>query len=265
MMRREKDIHSARNTDKHSYRKRGSYIVEAALGMPVFLIAMVVLFSVVLYYAAIEDSGYIAAMELRKGAAEAIVTEVEPLIPVNVEEQIKSNNPSVKSVWLEDYLFRGKRNGMDELIALRLRLNLKTNNSLGIKSQSSYNLALMTRAYVGTVQKSKPMTEAEFRNEVVNGVFIFPQDGERYHNKNCTFVRSENKLVPLNAEIRSKYRSCDVCHSQVVSDGTGVYIFPSYGTRYHQKGCGVLRRRCIEIEKGTAKERGYTPCSKCGG
>lgn len=264
-MQRGKNIHSARNTDRHSYRKRGSYIVEAALGTPIFLMAMVVLFSVVLYYAAIEDSGYIAAMELRKGAAEAIATEVEPLIPVNVEEQIQSNNPLVNSVWPEDYFFRGKRAGMDELIALKLRLNLKTNNPLGIRSQSSYKLSLMTRAYVGKVRKENPMSEAEFRNEMVDGVFIFPQDGERYHNKNCTFVRSENKMVPLDGEIRRKYRSCDVCHSQVVSDGTVVYVFPNYGTRYHQKGCGVLRRRCIEIEKETAKERGYTPCSKCGG
>lgn len=233
--------------------------------MPVFLTAMVVLFSIVLYYGAVEDAGYIAATELRKDAAEAVLTDVQPLIPISVEERIRKNNPLVKSVQIKEYMFRRKQSEMDELIALRQNLLLKTNNPLEIRSQSSYTLSLMTRAYVGKERPTNPMTEAEFRNELVDGVFIFPQDGERYHNRNCTFVRAENKLVPLNGEIRRQYHSCDVCHSQVVSDGTGVYIFPNYGTRYHQKGCGVLRRRCIEIEKDTAKERGYTPCSKCGG
>ena len=123
----------------------------------------------------------------------------------------------------------------------------------------------MTRAYVGQVRNCKAMTEAEFRNELADGVFIFPQDGEKYHNKNCTFVRSETKAVALTESVKRKYTGCRICRSKEAASGTRVYVFPEYGSRYHLPGCRVLERRCIEIEKDVAKERKYTPCSKCGG
>ena len=154
---------------------------------------------------------------------------------------------------------------MNELIYLNLELDMKTRNPLGILSQSRYDSALMTRAYVGQVRNCKAMTEAEFRNELADGVFIFPQDGEKYHNKNCTFVRSETKAVALTESVKRKYTGCRVCRSKEAASGTRVYVFPEYGSRYHLSGCRVLERRCIEIEKDVAKERKYTPCSKCGG
>ena len=44
--------------------RRGSYVVEAAITLPVLLIAMIVLSSIVLYYSCIEDAAFITATEL---------------------------------------------------------------------------------------------------------------------------------------------------------------------------------------------------------
>ena len=51
--------------------KKGSYLVEAAIALPVFIIAVVVMSSVILMYACIEDCAFTAASEMRRGAAEA--------------------------------------------------------------------------------------------------------------------------------------------------------------------------------------------------
>ena len=59
--------------------KKGSYILEAAITLPVFLIAVIVMSSVILMYACIEDCTFITANELRKCASEAIITDTSPL------------------------------------------------------------------------------------------------------------------------------------------------------------------------------------------
>jgi hypothetical protein len=58
--------------------KKGSYLTEAAIALPVFIIAVIVMNSVILMYACIEDCSFIAASELRRGAAEAVMAAVAP-------------------------------------------------------------------------------------------------------------------------------------------------------------------------------------------
>ncbi len=247
------------------WRKRGSYIVEASIVLPIFMVAMIVLSAIVLFYASVEDANYVMATELRKGAIEAIGTKAQPLLPITIKERISENHPIVKSQRVKEYGFRKTRDGMDELIYIKLELYMKSNNPMGFLSEARYDASLMTRAYVGLKREADPMSEAEFRNELADEVYVFPQDGKRYHNKNCSYVHAESKVVVLTDELRKKYSVCSVCKSKTVKNGSSVYIFPNYGENYHIAGCGVLRRRNIEIEKKTAIKRGYTPCSKCGG
>ena len=243
----------------------GSYVVESAIVVPIFLVGMIVLSAIVLFYSCIEDANYILATELRKGAIEAVIVDNQPLIPLESEQRIQKNHPIVQSQRVLDYGFRKTRNDIDELIYIKLELYMESRNPMGFLGNGRYDVALMTRAYVGLERNVNPMSEADFRNELENGVFVFPQDGERYHAKSCTFVQAESKIVTLNQSVKSKYSSCKVCKSNTAVDGSSVYIFPNYGANYHLTGCGVLKRRYIEIEKDTALERGYTPCTKCGG
>ena len=43
---------------------------------------------------------------------------------------------------------------------------------------------------------------------------------------------------------------------------TVVYV-TSTGSKYHEYGCQYLRQSCHEINLSDARDRGYTPCSKC--
>lgn len=245
--------------------KKGSYIVEAAIALPVFIIAVIVLSSVILMYACIEDCTFIAANELRRGAAEAVMADTSITIPYRIKKEIADGHSQVHSARLIDAGFRCERWGIDELLLVDLRLRLKTNNPLGIKAEADYDLAVATRAYVGRERDEGSMSADEFADYDAEAVYIFPKRGEKYHSKGCTFLRAASTSASLTSSIKRKYRPCPLCHSGRAENGALIYYFPSDGEDYHLPGCASLQRNYIEIDRGTALKRGYTACSKCGG
>ena len=245
--------------------KRGSYLVEAAISLPVFIIAVIVMSSVILMYACIEDCAFIAANELRRGAAEAVIADTSIALPHRIRKELEDKNSQVHSARLIDAGFRSERWGVDELLLVDFRLTLKTNNPLGIRAEADYDLALVTRAYVGRERHEANMTAEEFADEDAEAVFIFPKRGEKYHSKGCTFLRAASTSAALSSSIKRRYKACPLCHSGRAADGALVYYFPSDGEDYHLPGCPSLQRNYIEIDRGTALKRGYTSCSKCGG
>ena len=244
--------------------KKGSYLVEAVMTLPLFLIAVMVMSSVILMYACIEDCNFVAASEIRRGAAEAAIADTSVVVPYRVRKEIEVNSSRIKSVRQTDSLCRGSRWGIDELIAFDYRIVLHSPNPLGIKAEAGYDLSLVTRAYTGRERDESSMSAEEFMDDA-EAVFIFPKRGERYHSEGCGFLKAASRSAALTPEIKRKYRSCPLCRSGSAEQGTLIYYFPSAGEDYHLPGCASLQRNYIELDKTTAIERGYTPCSKCGG
>ena len=245
--------------------KRGSYIVEAAVTLPVFIIAVIILNSIILMYACIEDCNFIAANEMRRAAAEAVVADTSVMMPHRIRKEVENRHSQVESAVLVDSGFRTSRWGIDELLIVDYRLRLKTANPLGIKAAADYELSLVTRAYVGRERDVGRMTAEGFSDANAEPVFIFPKRGEKYHAQGCTFLKAASRSAALTDSVRSKYKTCPLCHSGSAGTGDLIYYFPAEGEDYHLPGCASLQRNYIEIDKETAVERGYTPCSKCGG
>lgn len=245
--------------------KKGSYIVEAAISLPVFIISVMVMSSVLLMYACIEDCNFIAANELRRGAAEAVIADTSIAVPYRIRREIESKHSQIDSARLMDAGYRTSRWGIDELLAVDFRLRLRTANPLGIKAAADYRLSLVTRAYVGRERDGPAMSADEFADEDAEAVYIFPKRGERYHSKGCGFLTAASRSAALSPSIRRKYKACPLCRSGKAGTGALIYYFPSDGEDYHLPGCPSLQRNYIEIDRLTAIERGYTPCAKCGG
>ena len=250
---------------KMSINKKGSYLVEAVISLPLFIIAVMVMSSVILMYACIEDCNFIAAQELRRGAAEAAIADTSVAVPVRIRKEIEGRHSRVESMRLTDAAFRDERWGADELIAVTYRMRLASPNPIGINARAEYSLSLVTRAYVGRIRNVGSMSAEEFAGSGSEAVYIFPKYGKRYHSEGCGFLHAASRSGALTEEIRRKYKSCPLCHSSKASSGALIYYFPSAGEDYHLPGCGSLQRNFIEIEKSVAVERGYTPCAKCGG
>ena len=245
--------------------KKGSYLVEAAFSLPVFIIAVIIMSSVILMYACIEDCAFIAANELRRGAYEAIMADTSIVLPHRIRKEIEDGHSQVYSARLTDAGYRCRRWGIDELLLVSFRLRLKAINPLGIKAEADYDLALATRAYVGRERDESNMSAEGFSDEDAEAVYIFPKRGEKYHAKGCAFLRAASTSAVLSGSIKRKYKACPLCHSGRAENGSLIYYFPSDGEDYHLPGCSSLQRNYIEIDRDTARKRGYTACSKCGG
>ena len=249
----------------HIRGRRGSYTVEAAVTLPLFLIAVLVMSSVILLYACIESSIFTAASEARRASAESIYADTGLLMTHRIKFEIRDSHSQVSSIRAADYGWRTSRWGQDELIILSLDMKLKVNNPIGLRSKASYRLSTVTRAYVGKVRDISNMTADEMAGLDSEPVFIFPKRGERYHAAGCGFLTAASTSGVLSSSIRRQYKPCPLCGSRKASNGTLIYYFPSAGDDYHLRGCPSLQRNYIEIEKRDAVARGYTPCAKCGG
>lgn len=249
---------------KTNINKKGSYILEAAISLPIFMIACIVLSSIILMFSCIEDGNFIIANELRMAAAESIYADTATLIPARVSTQLKKHS-QVQSTGITDFAYRYSNSVNDELIYLSIRMNMTSENPLNLASEASYDVALVTRAYVGKKRNTGNMSEAEMMSAESDSVYIFPKRGEKYHSSGCTFLRAASRSGALTAGLKDKYSPCPICHSSKAGQSALVYYFPSDGESYHLPGCSTLQRNYIEIEKKVALERGYTACSKCGG
>lgn len=243
--------------------KRGTYILESAISLPIFLIAVIVMSSIILMFACIEDANFILSAELRRGAAEAIISGQELLIPARIEKKLYEHSQVVE-LDIQDYGYRTKRWNQDELIPISIKMHMHTDNPLNLASSATYDLACVARAYVGKERDINPMSVSEMMSNG-NAVFIFPKSGMKYHIKGCSFLKAACEATILDAKLKSRYSTCPLCHSRDAHIGALVYYFPVAGDAYHMPNCKALERNYIEVEKEVALERGYSPCKKCGG
>ena len=245
--------------------RRGSYITEAAITLPLFLIAVLVMSSVILMYSCIESCNFTLASEIRRSAAEAAFADSGVLLPHRVKKQITKDHSQIRTARVTDFGYRVDRWGQDELIALSMDLRLRTRNPIGLKAEAGYSLSMVTRAYVGKIRSIGNMTADELAGADADPVYIFPKRGEKYHSKGCGFMTAASTSGTLTSSIKKKYKPCPLCGSRKAKKGAKIYYFPSAGEAYHLSGCSALQRNYIEIDRKDAQARGYTPCSKCGG
>lgn len=257
-MKLRKNINSIRN-------RKGSYILETAMTLPVFIIALLVMSSIILMYTCIEDANFVMMSELRRASIEAMYMDSSVLVPQRIKSSIKKHSSLPGELRTTDYIYRDSRAGLDELIGISICMRMEAANPLGLASSASYELSCITRAYVGKIRSEAPMSEAEFEGVDSEPVYIFPNRGVKYHKSGCGVLTAESTACLLSDELMRKYKACPKCRSRQAAIGSLVYVFPNDGEDYHLSGCDTLERNYIEIERKVAVNRGYTACLKCGG
>lgn len=249
---------------KKAINKKGSYLVEAAITLPIFIIAVICLSSIILMYACIEDCNFIAANEIRKGASEAMLADTGRLASYRIKKEIIDEHSLVESAMLTDNGYRVTRWDIDELIAVSVLMKMNSKNPIGLLSKAEYEVSMVTRAYVGRFRGYDAMGADEFGSDG-DAVFIFPKRGEKYHKEGCRHLKAASTSGILSPGIKKKYKSCPLCKSGKAANGTLIYYFPAAGEDYHLRGCASLQRNYIELERQVAIKRGYGACATCGG
>lgn len=237
--------------------KKGSYILEASVILPAFIITMVLLISIVSVIGVWENVSYGCIEELRLDMAKSALTRKLPTLTIAINSRVRKENKNLSSFFITDYKHLYNDNGIDDLIKVSFKSSIDKKNPLSSISTLKYSGTIVGRGFSGTYYGGK--------DDGSSTVYIFPDDGKKYHNKNCGYLKACCHQVFLNVSIKKKYHSCPNCKSQNAPYGSPVFCFERTGEAYHMSYCKSVERYYIGVSQKSALEKGYIPCSKCGG
>lgn len=245
---------------------RGSYTVEAALLLPLFILAVLALAFTMRTVGVAGSAMHIATDEAGRLALDAYASETPALLSGRVEERIYRECEDVTTVHLGSLRYRYTSGGVEDLISFRVRTEVVLPLPFPRKEAATTEHALLFRAWTGTRAAGPAMGFAAMEEEGGSQtVWVFPQSGTHYHGENCTYVASRPVQRLLDEDLKKHYAPCGSCHPEDLPDGSVVYCYPNYGESYHRSSCNKVDKYVVSMEKEDATARGYVPCSKCGG
>jgi len=213
-----------------------------------------------------ENIFFSATDEARLLAETAYNIPVAPFFTNTLENRIVEENDKVSSVKIKHFGYLYSDGEMDGLISFHLSSWMETGLPMGFVKGIDVEQEIKCRGFVGRTEYGQPFSFDQMEtNQDAKIVWIFPQDGKKYHQRDCTFVSSYPAQMILNSEIKQHYAPCDICNSDQCKIGSTVFCFPNYGEAYHLQSCPTIDKYIISMDQEQAEARGYTPCLKCGG
>ncbi|MDD2483431.1 MAG: hypothetical protein PHQ50_00170 [Eubacteriales bacterium] len=265
-------------------RKRGSAIVEAALFLPFFLLALLSLILIIRLVSVEGSMMEICTKEAQIVAKEAYLTNL-PEIPEGVEKNIvgglahgtlmklrirqavdsKEKLP-LSELRLQSFFYLFSAHETDSLIRPSFTYQSSIPLPGGFGRTIKFKRVFLFRAFVGSVGMNSAMGFTEMEKEESSElVSIFPRAGKRYHKKNCKVITVYPIETLLTNAVQRKYSPCSLCKPNENAFGSKVYLFPESGEVFHRENCVLVKRYVTEIEKQEAIKKGYSPCKLCGG
>lgn len=240
--------------------------MEAAIFLPLFIVGILTLGFTIRMIATAENITFSATDEARLAAVYAYNIPIVPLFIGNLQNRIIDENPKASAVKVDEFRYLYETQEVDGLISFRVDYWIGTGLPLGMIDGMEVSQQYRCRGFIGRTAQGTAISFDEMENgAAADMVWLFPEGGEKYHVKSCTFISSYPMQIILNQEIRKKYKPCPKCDSDKSENGTLVCCFQAYGESYHLQSCSTVDRYVIALERNQAEARGYTPCLKCGG
>lgn len=251
---------------KCTKKNAGSYIVEAAIFVPIFVLSLLTIGYAVKIVGIYENVNHGASDELSFVAAKAYENRNSSGIKSRLEKRISEENPSISKLKVKNLKYLYSNGETDDLISAEIKYYIGINLPLNLYSGVDRKIRWLTRGFTGIKTKNKNMPFEEMENNGDGGiVWIFPETRTKYHTKSCSYVTANPSEVILTEAIRAKYNTCRICGSGDIKTGRLVYCFFRYGGAYHRSDCSTVKKYTMRISRKEAEEKGYRPCSKCGG
>ena len=213
-----------------------------------------------------ENITFAAADEARLICAQAYNIPLAPFFRNRLEQRLVDENIEISALKVDRFHYLYKSFESDGIVSFRIYNWMSTGLPLGMLEGLEMTQQFRCRGFIGRTIEGTPFPFDDMeKDSLADLVWVFPNDGEKYHTKSCAIVSSYPVQMIMNSEIRNKYAPCDKCGSKVAENGTQVYCFQAYGESYHLFACPSVDKYVISIEKNQAEARGYKPCLKCGG
>lgn len=241
--------------------KKGMYIVEASIIMPLFICGMVMLISIIPIVSACENIVFAVSDELRLDAVKAAFSEEEITFPAVLTSRVISENNGISMFSINKYGRDISLSDIDDLIQVKFTARFKRSGILIPVNSISFHGNVVTRAFTGSYHK---VGGDGFDDRTV---YVFPEDGRRYHSRGCRYLEAHCHLTILTDELKNRYHACPLCGAAGAHIGGTVICFERAGEAYHMPSCRQVQREkyYTETTRSSAERAGYTPCSVCGG
>jgi len=244
--------------------KKGVYTIEAAVCLPLVMLAVITLGYFLEADSAWENCVDAALRECSYAQASGL-DSAKLTVGMRLRRQASDFGQDVDlRVIRQRYSY--SEGGRTDLNSFRLKAEVDLPLPLGFGRVFEYERPVKYRDFTG-LKYQRPSLGAEGlqQDETSEEVWIFPQLGTKYHDADCTYVKASVHSCILTGALKQKYSACGMCRSADLPAGSVVFCFTGDDTCYHRGTCRSIRRHTIVIDKGEAEDRGYTPCSKCGG
>lgn len=248
--------------------KRGNLAVEAAIVLPLIILGILAVAYLIKINCTNETVMSIGVDEARKLSIESYTTvgKMAALTFTETLDQRVQENTNCSNVDTNNFKYLYSCRKIDKLISFDINYKIDCNFPISFYNPIWGKETILTRAFSGT-DKYKTVKGFSVMEEMEESetVWIFPVAGQKYHKKECPYIRVAATQTILTKSIKSKYKPCSICDSKSLRKGSVVYCFFNSGESYHRPNCSTVDRYVIEIEKNDAIKQGYSPCLKCGG
>jgi len=251
--------------------RRGSIGVESAIFLPVFLIGILTLAYLIRIAAIQEGVHHSFSDEVARVAAEGTA----PVHAIGFSGNLKSrlqeeNSGRIRAIKVSPFLCRavwmGKGRLYEDLVGGTVSWEARPTLPPILRGSVVCGDTVVARAFTGTEHDPGPMPFSDMEKDGDGTlVWVFPRAGEKYHGEDCTYIKNSPREMLLTPELKREYRPCKICRPDRLKGPCLVYCFPKAGSVYHTGSCYIVDRYVISMDEKDAKEKGYTPCSKCGG
>ncbi len=213
-----------------------------------------------------ENAFHCAVDESMRASAMAIDGVSGRAAAFRIRRRIETDVPGLSGYSVRGFVYGISDGVCDEVSSYHLETTSDLALPAGFGHAFRSSAGIKYRCFVGKDYGGDPLgTEGLENNLPEDPVWIFPQSGQKYHTKACTYVNASVRAERLTSSLRREREPCAACRSEDLPSGSIVYCFSGEGTAYHRGSCRTIRRHTIVIDRTEAITKGYTPCSKCGG
>lgn len=198
--------------------KKGGYIVEAAVTLPVLIVAvcsLVLIINISMVCEGICFSTADSAIDyIRKPHVNFLSVSLCKLIEKNVLSD-ESQLTDFKVTNVESITFSEDEQPYALVVA---RGRFSVNNPIGIDGRITFTEQLLLRPMIGSYKNGTKLFEEDFlSSHRSKKVIVFPKYGEKYHTKDCYYVKREMNNAVCKLEMEKVdaglkgYEPCLVC------------------------------------------------------
>jgi hypothetical protein len=196
--------------------KKGSYIIECSLTLPVLILCICSLVLLIRIIGVCENICFTTSEEMLKIDLNSY--KIYNRISLCRDLENKLNEENVSSFKVKNFKYLFSSGEMTDLIAMDGEAKFSVKNPIGINTGIDFEVKLLTRGFTGALQHGDNLSEEDFLKDGASyEVAIFPKYGLRYHKLSCRYVKQHDdektsKIIIEGEDAKRRgYTPCKVC------------------------------------------------------